>query len=68
MSAISDQDIYDRYAERAAIMQHDGGLSLEKASQFVFNQVAAWCKAQGRKVPQSIRDDYRRVIDGTHPT
>ena len=52
---ISDQDIYERYIERAAIMQYDGGLTYGRASQTVFNQVAKWCKSTGRKFPQCVR-------------
>jgi hypothetical protein len=61
---ISDQDIYERYIERAAIMQYDGGLTYGRASQTVFNQVAKWCKSTGRKFPQCVRDDFRDVIVG----
>lgn len=61
---LSEQDVYERCCERAAIMQFDGGLSREAASQWVFNRVGAWCKLQRIKFPQLIRDDYRRVIVG----
>lgn len=63
---ISDQDIYERYIERAAIMQYDGGLTYGRASQTVFNQVAKWCKSTGRKSPQCVRDDFRDVIVGNN--
>jgi hypothetical protein len=61
---MTDQDIYERYAERAAIMQYEGGLTYGRASQTVFNQVAKWCKSTGRRFPQLVRDDFRRVIVG----
>ena len=61
---MTERDVYERYAERAAIMEHDGGLSRERATQPVFNLVAAWCKRNGYRFPQSIRDDYRKVITG----
>ncbi len=64
MKRLSDQDIYERYAERAAILEFDGGLSRERASQLVFNSVGAWCKLQRIPFPQLIRDDYRKVIVG----
>lgn len=64
MMQISERDIYERFVERAAIMQFDGGLSHEAASQYVFNKVGAWCKLQSIRFPQLIRNDYRRVITG----
>ena len=64
MKRLSEQDIYERYAERAAIMEFDGGMSREHASQLMFNRVGAWCKLQRIPFPQMIRDDYRKVITG----
>lgn len=61
---MTERDLYERYAERAAIMEFDGGLTREQASQRLFNQVAAWCKKHGYRFPQSIREDYRKVITG----
>ena len=61
---LTEQEIYDRYTERVAIMQFEGGLSHERASQTVFNLVAKWCKDHRLTFPQSIREDYRRVITG----
>lgn len=64
MNHITEQDLYERYAERAAIMEFDAGFTRQAASQSLFNQIAAWCKKYGYRFPQSIRDDYRKVITG----
>lgn len=61
---MTERDLYERYAERAAIMEYEGGLRREQATQPLFNQVAAWCKKNGYRFPQSIREDYRKVITG----
>ena len=60
----SNQDLVERYFERAAIMEYVGELSRERASQECFNKLGAWCKAKGRPLPQAVRDDFRKVITG----
>ncbi len=60
----SNDELTERYLERAAIMEFDGDMSREQASRECLNKLAAWCKAKGRPLPQSVRDDYRRVITG----
>lgn len=60
----TNEQLTERYLERAAIMEVEGGLSRERASQLCFNQLAAWCKAKGRPMPQAVRDDFRKVIVG----
>ena len=61
---VSNDDLAERYVERSAIMEIDGNLSRERASQECFNKLAAWCKAKGRPLPQAVRDDFRKVITG----
>ena len=60
----SNEDLTERYLERAAIMELEGNMSREQASKECFNRLGAWCKAKGRPLPQSVRDDYRQVITG----
>lgn len=60
----SNEELVERYLERAGIMEFDGGLTRERASQECFNKLGAWCKAKGRPLPQAVRDDYREVITG----
>ncbi len=60
----TNKDLVERYRERAGIMEYDGGLSRERASQECFNKLGAWCKAKGRPLPQAVRDDFRKVITG----
>lgn len=63
---LSERDIFERYCERAAIMQFDGGLSASRSSQIVFHQVKEWASRNGIPFPTSVRDDFHAIITGTH--
>lgn len=64
---ITEEQLYERYCERAAILQFDAGMSPHRASQDTFNAVARYCKQHGIPFPQSVREDFRLIIVGTHP-
>lgn len=55
----------ERFSERVAIMLIDGEAS-ENEVQKIFNAAARWCKERQLPLPQSIRDEYRRVLTGRH--
>ena len=65
---ITEEQLYERYCERAGILQYDAGFSAHRASQDTFNAVARYCKEQRIPFPQSVREDFRQIIVGTHPT
>jgi hypothetical protein len=60
---MSDDDITERFLERAAIMEYDGGQTRIEATTECYDRLAKWCKRVGREVPQAIIDDYERVKD-----
>jgi hypothetical protein len=61
---MSNDDITERYFERAAIMEYDGGLTRLEATKQCYDRLTKWCKRVGREVPQAIIDDFERVKDG----
>lgn len=61
---MTDSQLIELYNERVAIMQIEGGLTRERASQECFNKIGAYCKRNKRSMPQYVRDDYREVITG----
>jgi hypothetical protein len=56
-----DYDITERFLERAAIMEYDGGLTRLEATTKCFELIEKWCKRVGRQVPKTIVDDFERV-------
>lgn len=66
MKEIRESDIYERYCERAGIMQFDAGFSACRSSQIVFNQVKSWTISNGIPFPESVREDFHSIIKGTH--
>ena len=58
---MTDEDITERYLERAAIMEYDGGMTKLEATTTCFELFEYWCKRVGRTVPQAIVDDFERV-------
>jgi hypothetical protein len=60
----TDDDITERFRERAAIMEIDGGITRIEATTTCFDLIEKWCKRVGRTVPQTIVDDFERVKDG----
>lgn len=65
---MTERELYERYVERAAIMQYEGGMSREASSQHVFNSVGRWCKEKRLPFPKLVRDDFRVVITGKVPS
>ena len=61
---MTDDDITERYTERAAIMQFDGGLTRIEATSECFDKIAKWCKRVGREVPKAIVDDFETITRG----
>ena len=58
---MSDEQLIERYMERAAIMEYDGGLTRLVATRSCFAVLEKWCKKVGREVPQVVRDDLESV-------
>ena len=58
---MSDDDITERFLERAAIMEYDGGMTRIEATTECYDKLTKWCKRVGRTVPQAIIDDFERV-------
>jgi len=58
---MTDEDITERYLERAAIMEYDGGMTKLEATTTCLELIEKWCKRVGRTVPQAIVDDFERV-------
>ena len=58
---MSDDDITERFLERAAIMEYDGGMTRHEATTTCFELISKWCKRVGRPVPCAIVDDFERV-------
>ena len=56
-----DEQITERFIERAAIMEHDAGLSRIEATTKCFELCCKWCVRIGRQVPKAIVDDFERV-------
>ena len=61
---MSDDDITERYIERAAIMECDGGLTRIEATSECFDKITKWCKRVGREVPKAIVDDFETITRG----
>ena len=58
---MTDDDITERFLERAAIMEFDGGMTRLEATTACFELIENWCKQVGRQVPKTIVDDFERV-------
>jgi hypothetical protein len=58
---MTDEDITERFLERAAIMEYDGGRTRLEATATCFELISKWCKRVGRAVPKAIVDDFERV-------
>jgi len=58
---VTDEDITERYLERAAIMEYDGGMTRLEATTTCFELFDYWCKRLGRTLPQAIVEDFERV-------
>jgi hypothetical protein len=58
---VSDEDITERFLERAAIQEYDGGMTRLEATTLWFDLISKRCKRVGRQVPKAIVDDFERV-------
>ena len=58
---VSDEHITERFIERAAIMEYDGGLTRLEATTKCFDLFSKRCKRLGRQVPKAIVDDFERA-------
>ena len=58
---MTDDDITERFLERAAIMEYEAGMTRLEATTTCFELIEKWCKRVGRTVPQAIVDDFERV-------
>lgn len=56
VSSYSDEDLYELWAERAAVFEFDGGLSCEDAEYLAGVELASWVKV----VPERIRVESSR--------
>jgi hypothetical protein len=61
---VTDDDITERFRERAAIMEIDGGMTRIEATTTCFELISKWCNRVGRTVPKTIVDDFERVKSG----
>jgi len=59
---MSDDDITERFIERAAIQEYDGGMTRLEATKTCFDLISKWCKRVGRTVPEQIVEDFERVM------
>jgi hypothetical protein len=62
---MDDEQLTERFLERAAIMEIDGGMTRLEATTTCFELISKWCKRVGRTVPKAIVDDFERVKDGS---
>ena len=62
---MDDEQLTERYLERAAIQEYDGGMTRLEATATCFELISKWCKRVGRTVPKTIVDDFERVKDGS---
>jgi len=58
---MSNDDITERFLERAGIQEYEAGMTRIEATTLCFDLISKWCKRVGREVPQAIIDDYERV-------
>ena len=61
---MSDDDITERYIERAAVMEYDAGFTRLEATSDCYKRIAKWCMRVGREVPKAIIDDYKTITRG----
>ena len=61
---MSDDDITERYIERAAVMEYEGGLTRVEATSDCYERITKWCKRVGREVPKAIIDDFETITRG----
>ena len=62
--AVTDEALAERFLERAAIMEFDGGMTRIQATKSCFAVLEKWCEKVGRKVPDAIRDDFTNTTKG----
>jgi hypothetical protein len=62
---LAEEQLTERYLERAAIMEIEGGMTRLEATTTCFELISKWCKRVGRTVPKAIVDDVERVKDGS---
>lgn len=58
---MTDEQLTERYFERASIMEFDGGMTRIQATKSCFAVLEKWCEKVGRKVPDAIRDDLTNI-------
>lgn len=63
---VTDDRLIERYLERVAIQEYDGGLSRLEATRQNFARLEKWCERNGKTVPQVLRDDLESVEKGRH--
>ncbi len=52
---MTDEHLAERYFERAAIMEYDGGLTRSEAEKRCYAALVAWCGRVGREIPVDIQ-------------
>jgi len=65
MLTIDDEALIERYFERCAIMELDGGLTRLESTSHCFGKLEQWCKNQGRGVPDAAIKDLAKLVDTT---